>query len=120
VPYKLNITNTKIITTVGTPSMCPTGNGKSRSCVPVTLVASPAPALYVTLTTTEEGRFSENSIFVHEKPGAANLTTPSAVTESSFGRRVFFYPFDGMEGARAFDLAAFKSSLRTEDVSMYM
>jgi hypothetical protein len=112
VPYKLNIAPTKLTTTVGALTTCThASSGEQRACVPVNLVASPAPAIYVTLTTTEEGRFSENSVFVHEQ---------SAATPASFSRQVYFYPFEGMEGARMFDLGAFKSSLRTEDVAMYM
>jgi hypothetical protein len=110
----LQIAPTKVTVDVHALASCPFGNSK-RQCVPLSLTSSPAPALYVTLTSASQGRFSENSVFVFE-PAANNSTSAAA----SFTRGVYFYPFDGAAGAELFDMNKFKSSLRIEEVSMYL
>ena len=117
VPSALKVAATKITASVGARvTTC-----GDKQCVPITLTAFPAPALYVTLTSSSQGRFSENAVLVY-KPSTFNAApaNQSSVASNQFERTVHFYPFDGADGAALFDMAAFKSTLRVEDVSMYL
>lgn len=67
---------------------------------PVITVSADHVALYVTLTTLAQGRFSDNAFLL--LPGAAQA------------RQIEFVPFTG------FDFAELKSSLRVEHVAGYM
>lgn len=88
VPAKLKVVATKLTVKVGEPA--------ADGSVPVTVTSS-APALYVTLTTAAQGRFSDNVFLMFDQ-----LSTT-----------VNFLPF---ELAGPLDLKLLKSSTRVEDL----
>jgi hypothetical protein len=87
VPSQYNLPQAQVTFAIGSPA--------ADGSVPITLTAS-ATALFVTLTTLAQGRFSDNAL----------LLSPGATTVS-------FIPWAG------FDAALLASSLRVEHVASY-